>query len=260
MYLKRVLYLILILILAFQPANGQPSSSNVSVQLDNLFGRLLKVNDDSVRLQVNDSIKTIIDHYTDSDSIFRHRFDNLRFLGQIISPDSLIKIVTWNLFLRKQPGRYYCYLIKQQPELQKRKVYKRHAEYDSASINREISYSKDTWYGALYYDIRPQVINGTECWVLLGINYGNPDVARKIIEILSFGKDDSLIFGQHLPAMMTSDGSLRMLEAVLMIHRSTIFHLLFLSRILWHILKRGGITETAKLPSLVHMIQLNSLR
>lgn len=195
MYLKRVLYLILILILAFQPANGQPSSSNVSVQLDNLFGRMLKVNDDSVRLQVNDSIKTIIDSYTDSDSIFRHRFDNLRFLGQIISPDSLIKIVTWNLFLRKQPGRYYCYLIKQQPESQSRKVYKLHAEYDSASINREICYSKDSWYGALYYDIRPQVINGTECWVLLGINYGNPDVARKIIEILSFGKDDSLIFG-----------------------------------------------------------------
>jgi len=203
MYLKRVIYLILISVLIFQQAKGQPSSSNISIQLENLFGRLLKVNDDSVRLQVNASIKTIIDSYTESDSIIRHRFNNLRFLGQTTSPDSLIKLVTWNLFLRNQPGQYYCYLIRLQPESKSRKVYKLHAEYDSAAINREIYYSKDTWYGALYYDIRPQVINGTKCWVLLGIDYGNPDIARKIIEILSFGKDDSIIFG--LKAFLSDD-------------------------------------------------------
>jgi len=209
MYLKRTIYLILISVLAFQPVKGQPSSLNISVQLDNLFGRLLKVNEDSVRLQVNDSIKTIIDSYTESDSIFEHRFNNLRFLGQITSPDSLIKIVEWNLILRKQPGQYYSYIVRSQPELKSRKVYKLYAEYDSSSISREINYTKDTWYGALYYDIRPQIINGTDCWVLLGIDYGNPDIARKIIEILSFGKDDRIIFG--LKAFL-SDDNLRFRE------------------------------------------------
>ncbi len=203
MYLKQIIHLILISVLAFHPAKSQPSSTNVSVQLDNLFGRLLKVNDDSVRLQVNDSIKTIIDSYSESDSIFRHRFNNLRFLGQITSPDSLIKIITWNLFLRKQPGQYYCYFVRNHPESKSRIVYKLHAEYDSAAVNREISYSKDTWYGALYYDIRPQIINGTECWVLLGIDYGNTYIARKIIEILSFDKDDNIIFG--LNAFLSDD-------------------------------------------------------
>jgi len=203
MYLKQIIYLILISLLTFGPAKGQSASSNVSAELDNLFGRLLKVNDDSVRLQVNDSIITIIESYTASDSIFRHRFNNLRFLGQITSPDSLIKIITWNLFLKKQPGRYYCYLIRKQPESDSRKVYKLSAEYDSTDINREISYTKETWYGALYYDVRPQIISGTDCWVLLGIDYGNPDIARKIIEILSFGKDDSITFG--LQAFLSDD-------------------------------------------------------
>ena len=203
MYLNRKIYLIIILILAFQQVKGQPTTSNVSIQLDKLFGSLLKVNNDSVRLRVNDSIVTIIDSYTVSDSIFRHRFNNLRFLGQITSPDSLIKIVTWNLFLKTQPGQYYCYLIRQQPESGSRKVYKLHTGYDSTAIDREICYSKDNWYGALYYDIRPQVINGTKCWVLLGIDYGNPGIARKIIEILSFGNDDSIIMG--LKAFLSDD-------------------------------------------------------
>lgn len=195
MFLKRFLYLLLIFLLSFQLMKGQQVSSPVSSHLDKLFGRLLKVTDDSVRLQVNDSIKAIVESYAESDTIFSHRFTNLRFLGQITSPDSLIKIVTWNLFLRNQPGMYYCYIIRNLPGLKTRKIYKLYAEYDSSAINKDSTYTSDNWYGALYYDIRPQVINGLKSWALLGIDYGNPEITRKIIEILTFRNDDSLLFG-----------------------------------------------------------------
>jgi len=195
MILKRITYPLLIFVLSCQLLQSQPSSNGVSARLDKLFGRLLKESDDSVRMQINDSIKTIVESYTESDSIFLHRFSNLRFLGQVTSPDTLIKIVSWNLLLRNQPSRYYCYIIRNLPELKSRKVYKLYAEYDTTAIDKEKIYKSDNWYGALYYDLRPQIINGTECWVLLGIDYGNPEITRKLIEILSFGKDDSIIFG-----------------------------------------------------------------
>jgi hypothetical protein len=195
MILKRITYLLLISVLSFQLLKAQPASTGVSTQLENLFGRLLKESDDSVRIRINDSINIIVESYIGSDSIFLHRFSKLRFLGQITSPDTLIKIVTWNLILRNQPGRYYCYIIRNLPELNSRKVYKLYAEYDSAAINKDKTYTNGNWYGALYYDIRPQIINGTKCWVLLGINYGNPEITRKLIEILSFSEDGRIIFG-----------------------------------------------------------------
>lgn len=195
MILKRIIYLLLNLFLSLQLLEGQLTSTGISAQLDRQFGRLLKESDDSVRMQINDSIKTIVESYAGSDSIFLHRFSKLRFLGQVTSPDTLIKIVTWNLVLRNHPGRYYCYVIRNLPELKSRKVYRLYAEYDTAAIDKEKIYKSDNWYGALYYDLRPQIINGTHCWVLLGIDYGNPEITRKLIDILSFGKDDSINLG-----------------------------------------------------------------
>ncbi|HUX97246.1 MAG TPA: hypothetical protein VMV47_16035 [Bacteroidales bacterium] len=192
---KRIIYLFLFFGLPFQMLKGQHLPSVVSSDLENLFGRLLTVNEDSVRIRVNDSILTIVDSYVKSDTIFTHRFNNVRFMGQIISPDSLIKIVTWNLYLRNQPGRYYLYIVRKLPETNSRKVYRLFAEYNSSAILADTIYKSVNWYGALYYDIRPQIINGKSCWVLLGIDYGNFNITRKIIEILSFNRDDTILFG-----------------------------------------------------------------
>ncbi|MBK9389071.1 MAG: hypothetical protein IPN68_02340 [Bacteroidetes bacterium] len=209
MILKRIPYLLLIYFLSLQFLEGQPAPTGGSTQLDKLFVQLLKETDDSVRLQINDSIRTIVESYAESDSVFIHRFSNLKFLGQVTSPDTLIKIITWNLLLRNQPGRYYCYIIRNLPELKSRKVYKLYNEYDTTVIDKEKIYKTDNWYGALYYDLRPQIINGTNCWVLLGIDYGNPEITRKLIEILSFGKDDSIILGVK---SFLSDNSMKFRE------------------------------------------------
>ncbi len=192
---KKVLCLLLFLGLSFQMMKGQNIPLNVSMNLEKLFGRLLTVNEDSVRITVNDSIMSIVDSYVRSDTIFTHRFKNVRFLGQITSPDSIIKIVTWNLYLRNQPGRYYLYMVRKYPETSSRKVYRLFAEYDSSAILTDTIYRDFNWYGALYYDIRPQVINGKACWVLLGIDYGNFNITRKVIEIISFDRDDNIQFG-----------------------------------------------------------------
>lgn len=201
--LKSKLYYLLILILfSSGQINGQTVKTSVSAELEKLFGRLIKT-DDSLKIQVNDSIRSLIEKYVESDSVFIHRFNNLRYLGQITSPDSLLKIVSWNLVLEKQTGKYYTYIIRKQNNGITNLIYRLAENYNEMKIRSDTTYSADNWYGTLYYDIRPQIINGKTSWVLLGIDYGNPLINRKIIDVLDFTEDDKIIFGMRI--FSTSD-------------------------------------------------------
>ncbi len=189
-------YLIIIVFLSTTIIRGQGAIGDTPQLLENLYSRLLKSSYDNDRIQINDSIKSIIDSYVESDTVFTHRFDSLRYLGQITSPDSLLKIISWNLVLRNSPGRYFCYLIKRHEPGKDNSIYRLTATYSEDPVMTDTLYTEPDWYGALYYDIKPLVVNNKRLWILLGINYGNLMIARKIIDVLSFKNEDSPIFGK----------------------------------------------------------------
>jgi hypothetical protein len=193
-----ILYLIIYAFLSTGIAKGQIKPDDAAPVLEDLYSRLVNNYDDSDRIRINDSIRLIIDSYANSDNIFNHRFDNLRYLGQITSPDSLLKIVTWNLVLGGSPSRYFSYLIRKSETGNGNRVYRLDTPYSEAPVKTDTIYSEPDWYGALYYDIKPYLLNDKQCWILLGIDYGNPFISRKIIEVLSFTPDGSIIFGKKL--------------------------------------------------------------
>ena len=164
--------------------------------LEELYDRLVDNYNDNDRIRINDSIRMILDGYVKSDTVFSHRFTNLRYLGQIVSPDSLLKIITWNLVLVNEPGRYFCYFIRKQEPGTKNIIYRLSANYNEIPIKTDTTYSEPEWYGALYYDLKPYIIDNRRCWVLLGIDYGNAVISRKIIEVLNFTPEDSIVFGR----------------------------------------------------------------
>ena len=190
-----ILYLIIFVLIIPGKANCQVSSKDTPQKLEELFDRLVGNFNDSDRIVINDSIRLILDGYVKSDTVFTHRFTNLRYLGQIVSPDSLLKIITWNLVLENEPGWYFCYFIRKQ-EHRNNKVYRLSVRYNENPVKTDTTYTETNWYGALYYDLKPYIIENKRCWVLLGIDYGNSFISRKIIDVLSFGSDDSIIFGR----------------------------------------------------------------
>jgi hypothetical protein len=163
--------------------------------LEKLFGRLKSSSEDSVRIRINDSIRVIIENYTKSDSVFYNAFGAVKNLGQLISADSQIKIITWNLVLANNKGWYFCYLVKKGLKGNKNAVYKLEKRYDPGPISADTTYDQSDWYGALYYDIKRFKVNGKPCYILLGINYSDPLITRKIIDILSFTPANTLLFG-----------------------------------------------------------------
>lgn len=169
---------------------------NSSDILNDLFGRLDGNYNDKDRIHINDSIKIILDGFVRSDSAFSYRFEDLKHLGQITSQDSLIKIVSWNLVLNDERGRYNCFLIRKQDKMKGNKVYELFGSYDEKTVRTDTTYTISDWYGALYYDIRPVVTDSVRYWILLGIDYGNPEISKKIIDVLSFNPDGSLILGK----------------------------------------------------------------
>jgi hypothetical protein len=205
--MRRVLFfLIIIVTISTGIAKGQKPVNNIPQILDNLYTRLINNYTDSIRLQINDSIRCIIESYVTSDTVFVHRFKDLRYLGQITAPDSSLKIITWNLILTGGKNRYFCYFIRKQENGKDNKIYKLSASYKEDTIVRDTTYTQKDWYGALYYDIRPYLIDGKKSWILLGIDYGNPDITRKIIDVLNIASDDSISFGRK---WFESEGKLR---------------------------------------------------
>ena len=195
--MKRILLCgIIIAFISAGLTKGQLSSDEVPGLLEKLYGRLLTNFDDNDRLRINDSIKLIIESYVASDTVFTHRFSNLRYLGQITSSDSLLKIITWNLVLSNSPGRYFCYLIRKSLHGEENIIYKLTGNYNANPILTDTIYTQSDWYGALYYDVKPFVTGNKQYWVLLGINYGSQLITRKIIEVLSFTPENYIQFGR----------------------------------------------------------------
>jgi hypothetical protein len=191
-----IIFILALSLLSGHNAKGQDQFYSTGEILENLFRRLTDTIPDDQKIAANDSIKLYVEKYAADDNVFSHRFSNLRFLGQITAPDSSLKIITWNLLFRNGTGKYFSYLIRKGNVGGNNKVFSLTADYSEKAVRTDTVYTQRDWYGALYYDVRPLDINNRKGWILLGLDYGNPLITRKIIEVLEFPSDNSMIFGK----------------------------------------------------------------
>lgn len=171
------------------------SQDRSGIHLEKYFARLRENLPSSQKIIICDSIRNIIGPYAASDSVFTTRFESLRYLGQITSSDSLLKILNWNMVSEDGNNFYFCYLIHRKEKGMASKVYYLNRAYREVPPEENRVYNAENWYGALYYDIRPFIFEGEKCYALLGIDYGNPFITRKIIETLRITPDGNLHFG-----------------------------------------------------------------
>ena len=195
--MKKIFFTTIVAILACTlSSEGQTGGPSAENRLAELFANLAKTAGDSSRLAINDSITVVIDSYVSSDSVMGHTFRGLKYLGQIADRNSQLKIITWNLILSDSKSRYYCYFINRSGKEQK--VRKLTGVYREEPVRSDIVYNENDWYGALYYDIKAVKKDRKTYWILLGIDYGNPLVTRKLIDVLNFTPDGSVQFGDRI--------------------------------------------------------------
>jgi len=193
MMLRGIKALLIIPFLAFSVAT--PAQESLEVRLGKQFLRIRQNIPAEQKLNIIDSIRKSLDVYAVSDSVFSHHFINLRYLGQITSSDSLLKILSWNVASSDGINKYYCYLIYRPAKNKPHVVHFLSSDYRETPPVEDTVYYPENWYGAVYYDLRPFVFEGEKCFILLAIDYGNPYITRKIIETLKFTAEGKPVFG-----------------------------------------------------------------
>lgn len=115
---------------------------------------------------------------------FWYPFDSLKYLGKIHSPDSLIRIYTWNLVDERRSPLYYCFIQVRDEQNDDVRYYELiHNPLPIGDFEGE-AIGPDNWYGCLYYEVIPVKANGKTFYTLLGFDMNNVLINRKLIDVL----------------------------------------------------------------------------
>ncbi len=128
-------------------------------------------------------------------------FDSVSGITRAASEDSKFRIFTWNVPLDDGTNRYFGFI---------------QVINDSSIVMPLRSSGKDqpdlagrqftilNWYGAIYYRVIQQQVNGRPTYTLLGWDGYTSISNRKLIDIISFDSNGNLLFG--LPVFKTAEG------------------------------------------------------
>lgn len=122
-------------------------------------------------------------------SSFEFEFDSLQTISVVRSPDNAFRIFSW--YVPTVEGTYRFFgAIQMASRDGKLKLYPLIDDTEHFKDLNQISTNKQ-WYGARYYEIVPLIVGGQNTsYVLLGWKGNTSKTSKKVIEVLSFSKDE----------------------------------------------------------------------
>ena len=169
--------------------------------LSRLSSEIWKQKTDSARLQASEVLFHKFQKILEASEPETMPFDSVQGISQVASINGKLRIFTWNVPLSDGTSRYYGFLQLVTDDL-------------VIIPLRSIAYQKDDftsrqftphgWYGALYYKLIENEINGQKTYTLLGWDGLTGSSNRKIIDVLTIGMEGKVQFG--LPVFKTARG------------------------------------------------------
>lgn len=127
---------------------------------------------------------------------FYYPFDSVQGISKLYAPDSTFRIFTWQISFdneynfTRQRGAIQYRTPDGSLRLVPLKDYSEFADNPVDSVR-----TKDTWIGAVYYNIIANQYNGRKYYTLFGIDGNSYRSNKKWIEVLSFDKNNMPVFG-----------------------------------------------------------------
>lgn len=123
-------------------------------------------------------------------------FDSVKYLSIVKSPDKAFRIFSWAVGADDGTYRFFG-AIQMATKDGQLKLYPLIDATEEIKDNNEITSNKK-WFGSRYYEIVPVVNSGKQTfYILLGWKGNTIKTTKKVIEILSFEKDE-VIFGKNV--------------------------------------------------------------
>lgn len=175
------------------------SSSEIEHLLKMHGNNILHAATDSERVYANERFKILLQQALEDERFADFPFDSVATLSKLSPPDKAFRIFTW--ILPSTDGQNYKYLgfvlTHYKKEIKLIELSDKSEELIEPQFRKT---NPANWYGALYYKIIPNKVDGKTLYTLLGWRGVNTKVTRKIIDNLSI-KDGRVSFGN--PAFRT---------------------------------------------------------
>jgi len=181
---------------------GQNPGSFYRDRVSTLFNSIVTSPGDHERNLLGDSLMVTVKEFLADDFPFEYKLEGVRYLGQVFSPDSLVKLVSWNIAFLDGTNRYTCFVVRK--EGGGTVVTYLESRNGLEGVGADSILTGEDWYGALYYSIIPFNNSGKLYYAVLGLDLNGMFTNRKVIEILSFDAGDGIRFGA--PVINTGDG------------------------------------------------------
>lgn len=123
---------------------------------------------------------------------FHYKFDRLKNISIQYPQDSSFRIFTWQLYVDKDDYRYYGAIQMNTSDLKLYPLSDR--SYNVTDVEKELL-SADKWYGAVYYNLKETNNKNGKYYLLFGFDGYSFFNKRKVVDVLTFGKDGKPVFG-----------------------------------------------------------------
>lgn len=199
--MKKPLLPILILFFAVSSLQAQKINSvdqKILVQKEDSLKRLAKnliVDSLTAGRMRNDSlfVRTLVRALQVKNS-FYYPFDSVQGISKLYAPDSTFRIFSWSLSYDDFYSRQRAAIQFKTPDGSLKLVPLRDFSEFTANPTDSIR-TKDTWIGAVYYNIIKTQYNGKPYYTLFGFDDNNVRSNKKWIDVLSFDTRNLPVFG-----------------------------------------------------------------
>lgn len=149
---------------------------------------------DTTRFKANIKFKALMEEVLLNQLSFYYPFDSLKDVSRIVSEDKKVRLITWNIYKNDGTQSYFGFVQAQHPKTKKYELYPL-TDRSAGQKNPENYVGDNTkWFGMLYYTI----IDCDGYYTLLGWDGNDKVSSRKFIDVLSFQKDGSPVFGKDI--------------------------------------------------------------
>lgn len=153
-------------------------------------------NDNDIKKQATDKLLETLKFVLIQPNSYKYSFSKLKFA--VLQPkDKSFKIFNWNLPYNNGTHKYYG-IIQLPPKKKISKIIILEDKSDEIKNPFQKICTANNWFGALYFKIIPIKSTGKKYYTLLAWDGEDNSSNKKIIEILSFNKDNSVEFGAPL--------------------------------------------------------------
>jgi len=197
----RILLSSLVLIIISYSAKPQDTRNLSFKQIEDSLSRLSKhVSNDnpfSTKEEANNNFLSLFRTTLNKEGAFNYPFDSLNHIGKITSEDGKLRIFTWNLPLADGNQKYFGFMLYKKDKGNTLVFELRDSRKSVNDPIKEILGQRN-WMGALYYSVVEQTYQGKTYYLLLGFDFNSIFSSKKLIEVLTFGKDFIPIFGSNV--------------------------------------------------------------